>query len=69
MEPEAGNAGVPFPVLVVGSRGCCASGGIVVALLDLDQHSGVGKAVKDFAVEQIVTQGGVKALVISVLPR
>src|SRR3546814_7887484 len=34
----------------------------------LDQHPGLGKAVEDFAVEQLVPQGAVEALVIPVLP-
>src|SRR3546814_12460446 len=41
---------------------------VVVAPPCLDQHPGLGKAVEDFAVEQLVPQGAVEALVIPVLP-
>ena len=42
--------------------------GVVVAPPRLDQHSGLGEAVEDLSVKQLVTQRAIEALVVAVLP-
>ena len=41
---------------------------IVVAAPSLDQHLGLGEAIEDLAVQQLVAKRPVEALVVAVLP-
>ena len=45
------------------------SNGVVVAPPCFDQHLGLGEAVEDLAVEQLVAKRAVEALAVAVLPR
>lgn len=57
-----------LPGPVGGSPGCYAGERYVMTPPRFDQHSGLGEAVEDFAVEEFVAQRPVEALVIAVLP-